>query len=132
MIIWGGIFEDICKQYLWKLLLHDKCAVNFYDIGRWWGSDIKTKSQVEIDILGVDKDTNTALFAECKWKNEKIDVSVLDTLIYRSSLFNYDKKYYYIFSKKGFTQGCINKAKAMANIELLTLDDMITKASELT
>ncbi len=30
----GGVFEEICKQYLWKLLLEDKCAVNFSDIGR--------------------------------------------------------------------------------------------------
>ncbi len=31
----GGVFEDICRQYLWKLLLEGKCAVIFTDIGRW-------------------------------------------------------------------------------------------------
>lgn len=36
----GGVFEEICKQYLWKLLIEGKCAVNFSDIGRWWGASI--------------------------------------------------------------------------------------------
>ena len=71
----GSVFEDICKQYLWKLLLEGKCAVNFTDLGRWWGANPKTKSQEEIDIMGTDKDT--ALFAECKWTNEKVDLGVL-------------------------------------------------------
>ena len=48
----GGVFEDICKQYLWRLLLEGKCAVNFTDIGRWWGANPKTKTQEEIDIMG--------------------------------------------------------------------------------
>lgn len=74
----GGIFEDICKQYLWKLLLEGKCAVNFTDLGRWWGSNPKTKSQEEIDIMGAAKDTG--LFAECKWTNEKVDLGVLENL----------------------------------------------------
>lgn len=60
----GGVFEEICKQYLWKLLLDGKCAVNFSDLGRWWGTNPKTCTQEEIDIMGTDKDC--ALFAECK------------------------------------------------------------------
>lgn len=80
----------------------------------------------------MDKDTNRGLFSLCKWQETIVDEEVLNTLINRSLQFNYDKKYYYLFSKKGFTKGCINKAKAMANVELLTLDDMITKVYELT
>ena len=64
----GGVFEEICKQYLWSLLLAGKCTIDFTDIGRWWGTNKKTKQQVEIDILGT-ADKNTALFGECKWTN---------------------------------------------------------------
>lgn len=46
-----------------------KCAIDFTDIGRWWGTDPNTRQQVEIDIMGT-ADKNTALFGECKWKNE--------------------------------------------------------------
>lgn len=119
----GIVFEDICKQYLWKLLLEGRCAVNFSDIGRWWGANPKQRTQEEIDIMGADKDS--ALFCECKWKNEKIDLSVLETLVERSSLFHYKKKYFYLFSKTGFTKGCIEKSAEMGNVMLITYDDML-------
>ena len=117
------VFEEICKQYLWKLMLSGKCAVNFSDIGRWWGANPKTKSQEEIDIMGDDKDS--ALFAECKWTNEKVDVGVLETLVERSKLFNYDDKHFYLFAKTGFSKGCIDRAAQMGNVELVAYSDML-------
>ena len=119
----GSVFEDICRQYLWELLLSDKCAVNFSDLGRWWGTNPKTRVQEEIDIMGADKDS--ALFGECKWTNEKIDLHVLDTLAERSNLFNYRKKYLYLFSKSGFTKGCRDKAAEMENVFLVCYEDML-------
>lgn len=119
----GSVFEDICRQYLWKLLLEGKCGVNFSDIGRWWGTNPQTKSQEEIDIMGTNKDT--ALFAECKWTNEKVDIGVLETLVERSNLFNYKKKHFYLFAKTGFTKGCIDRATEMGNVELVSYDEMI-------
>lgn len=119
----GSVFEDICKQYLWKLLLEGKCAVNFSDIGRWWGANPKTKSQEEIDIMGTDKDT--ALFAECKWTNEKVDTGVLEMLVNRGNLFSYMKKHFYIFAKTGFTRECTDRAAEMGNVELVSYDEMM-------
>lgn len=119
----SSVFEDICKQYLWKLLLEGKCAVNFTDLGRWWGANPKTKSQEEIDIMSVDKDT--ALFAECKWTNEKVDLGVLETLVERSTLFNYKKKHFYLFAKTGFTKGCIDRANKMGNVTLVIYEDIL-------
>ena len=119
----GSVFEDICRQYLWELLLSDKCAVNFSDLGRWWGTNPKTRVQEEIDIMGADKDS--ALFGECKWTNEKIDLHVLDTLAERSNLFSYRKKYLYLFSKSGFTKGCRDKAAEMENVFLICYEDML-------
>lgn len=119
----GGIFEEICKQYLWKLLLEGRCAVNFSDIGCWWGTNPKTKAQEEIDIIGTDK--NSALFGECKWTNEKVDLNVLETLVERSNLFNYKKTQFYLFAKTGFTKGCIDRAIEMGNVALVVYEDML-------
>ena len=119
----GGIFEDICKQYLWKLLLAGKCAVNFNSLGRWWGTNPKTKSQEEIDIMGADKDS--ALFGECKWTNEKIDLGVLEALTQRSTLFRCQKPYFYLFAKTGFTTGCIAQAAKMGNVTLVSYEDIL-------
>lgn len=119
----GSVFEDICKQYLWQLLLKGKCAVNFTDIGRWWGANPKTKTQEEIDIMGTDKDS--ALFGECKWTNEKVDLQILETLVERSTLFNYKKTHFYLFAKTGFTKGCIDRANEMGNVTLVSYEDML-------
>jgi AAA+ ATPase superfamily predicted ATPase len=121
----GGIFEDICKQYLWSLLLTGKCTIDFTAIGRWWGTNPKTRQQVEIDIMGT-ADKNTALFGECKWTNEKVDLGVLEGLVEKSQLFHYANKHYYLFAKNGFTKGCMEKAEAMGNVILVSYEDMVS------
>ncbi len=120
----GRIFEEICTQYLWKQLLEGKSPVEFVSLGRWWGNDAVNKRQVGIDIMG-EQDKNTALFAECKWRNENVDLDVLETLVDRSMLFHYSKIRYYLFSKTGFTKGCINKAEELGNVTLVSYSDII-------
>lgn len=120
----GVVFEDICKQYLWKQRLTGKCPVEFSSLGRWWGNDPIEKCQTEIDIMG-EQDKDTALFAECKWTNEKVDLSVLETLAKRSRLFSYKSSYLYLFSKSGFTKGCIDEANRMGNVRLVSYADIV-------
>ena len=120
----GKVFEDICKQYLWKLLLAGKCPVEFTSLGRWWGNDPIEKCQAEIDIMG-EQDKDTALFAECKWTNEKADISVLETLAKRSRLFSYKNIHLCLFSKSGFSKGCVDEAKRMGNVTLVGYEDIV-------
>ena len=122
----GKVFEEICKQYLWKLLLSGKCPVEFNSLGRWWGNDPVEKKKTEIDIMG-EQDKNTALFCECKWTNEKVDLGILETLIKRSKLFTYTDVHYYLFAKSGFTKGCIDKAKDMVNVKLVSYKDILSE-----
>ena len=119
----GKVFEEICKQWLWKQLLDGNCPVEFSSLGRWWGNDPKEKRQAEIDILA-EQDKTTALFGECKWTNEKVDLGVLETLVKRSELFSYRTKYFYLFSKSGFTKGCVDKAKERRNVVLVEYGEM--------
>ena len=122
----GKVFEEICKQYLWQLLLSGECPVEFSSLGRWWGNDPKEKRQAEIDILA-EQDKNTALFGECKWTNEKVDLGVLETLVKRSELFPYKNVHYYLFAKTGFTKGCLERAKEMGNVELVAYRDIVDR-----
>ncbi len=122
----GAVFEDICKQYLWGELLCGNSPIEFSDLGRWWGNNPKTKSQEEVDIIGFD-DGAGALFAECKWTNEKADLFVLQTLINRSELFKCKKKHYYLFAKTGFTKGCVEFASEHDDVSLVSFDDMMKK-----
>ena len=120
----GAVFEEICKQYLWNLLLNGNSPVEFSELGRWWGNDPIEKKQTEIDIMG-EQDKKTALFGECKWTNEKVDLGVLETLIKRSKLFSYINVHLFLFSKSGFTKGCIDKANELGNVSLVTYADML-------
>ena len=125
----GKIFEDICKQYLWKQMLEGKCLVEFRDLGRWWGTDPAVKSQAEIDIMG-DQDGDTALFGECKWTKEKVDTGVLETLAQRSRIFHYRNVTLYLFARKGFTEGCRKRAQDLGNVELVTYEEMLKEFEE--
>lgn len=120
----GKVFEDICSQYLWKLLLSGQCPVEFTSLGRWWGNNPMARNQTEIDIMG-EQDKNTALFGECKWTNEKVNLGVLETLVQRSKLFPYQRVHLYLFSKTGFTKGCMDKAEELGNVTLVTYEDIL-------
>ena len=121
----GKVFEEICTQYLWKLLLEGEMPIEFAALGRWWGNDPRKKQQTEIDIMG-EQDSESAIFAECKWRNEKVDLDVLETLVDRSGLFNYTKVQYFLFSKTGFTKGCVEKARKMGNVTLVRYEDIVS------
>lgn len=121
----GRVFKEICKQYLWKQLLEGKTPIEFISLGRWWGNDNEKKRQVEIDIMG-EQDRDSALFAECKWRNEKVDLDVLETLMERSRLFRYKRMHYYLFSKSGFTNGCMERAKKAGNVTLVCYQEMVS------
>ena len=71
------------------------------------------------------QDKETAIFAECKWTNEKIDLSVLETFVERSNLFSYEKKHFFLFSKSGFTKDCADKGKELGNVSLVTYAEII-------
>ena len=121
----GKVFEEICKQYLWKLLIVGKSSVEFRELGRWWGTDPSTRSQAEIDIMG-EQDRDTALFAECKWTNEKVDVGILEKLAEKSRLFHYRNTHLYLFAKTGFTKGCMDQAEEMGNVKMVSYKDILT------
>ena len=121
----GAIFEDICTQYLWKLRATGKAPIEFTDLGRWWGNNAKLRSEAEIDIMGIDN-FDSALFCECKWTNDKVDVGVLETLIERSQLFHYSNVQFCVFAKNAFTKRCIEKANKLGNVSLITFDEITT------
>ena len=117
----GETFEAICKQYLWRENIGGRLPFRFKDCGRWWGTNPIKKEKQEIDLLAHAKN-GKALFAECKWTNEKAGNQILDNLMEKASIFNYPDKYYMVFSKSGFTDDI--KKRADGNVILIKFDDM--------
>jgi AAA+ ATPase superfamily predicted ATPase len=108
----SSVFEDICKDYLRRLNgsvgVADgkggeiKLPFLFTGIGRWWGTNPKTRTEEEIDILAVNK--KEALFCECKWTAKMMGADVLAALKAKAGLFpQYTAKHYALFSKSGFS-----------------------------
>ncbi|BCS82383.1 hypothetical protein CaldiYA01_23430 [Caldicellulosiruptor diazotrophicus] len=104
----GEVYEEICMDYLKILNKTKKLPFIFENIGKWWGNNPYKKREEEIDIVAFDN--NNILFGECKWRNQKVDMSVLNNLIEKSMIFNNRKKFYVLFSKSGFADEVINFA----------------------
>ena len=115
----GEVFEEICKQYMWKENLAERLPFYFRDAGRWWGVNPIKKSEQEIDIIACSE--TQAIFCECKWSNQFVGNDVLDGLIEKSLMFNYKEKYYYLFSKTGYTTECIKNA--VKNVKLIAFNE---------
>lgn len=98
----------------------------YTNIGRWWGNNPKTKKQEEIDIVAID-DT-MILFGECKWRNEKLDMDVVNSLIKKSEINvfeKFQKKFYSFFSKSGFTDSVKDYSNNNKNILLFGPEELI-------
>jgi len=119
----GQIFKRICTQYLLRENAKLSLPFVFGRIGRWWGNKPQKKKKEEIDILAIDEDS--AIFGECKWRNELMGIGVLDELIEKSESFKqYKNKYYMLFSKSGFTKELEEAAAKMSDVELVDLNKL--------
>lgn len=118
----GKVFEEICRQYLYLPKIYETLPFPMGNIGRWWGNNPKEKRQEEIDIMS--EQDNSALFGECKWRNEPLDMETVYTLLRRGELFHYEQKYYYLFSKSGFTQAVSDYVATKTEINLISFDEM--------
>ena len=97
------IFEKICMEFLLK-----KQPFQIQEIGRWW------RKEDEIDIVALNEETKEILFCECKWRERKADLNVLNELKEKAKLVQWHnderREYYCIFSKSGFKDELLGKA----------------------
>lgn len=125
----GSIFEDICREWLLDQSEAEQLPTFITKIGSWWGGNPKTKEQEEMDVLATDYHADELFLGECKWQNEKVNVSVVKTLLERGTLFSHPKKYYYVFSKNGFDAKTLDYGKEH-HIELITYAMMFSENSQ--
>ena len=109
----GFIFEDVCIQKIKALNRKNKLPFKADRIGRWWD---RTD---EIDAVAYDSE-NKFMFFECKWRNRKLGLNILDNLIEKAAnKFPYAKERYFgFFSKAGFTEKLVEVASKNPNVFL--------------
>ncbi len=118
----GSVFEEICRQYLYRPDVYQTLPFFFGKLGRWWGTNPAKKREEEIDIVALGE--GHMLFGECKWRNGKVDAGVMQTLVERGELFACPEKYYFVFSKSGFDASTESLAKQFG-IKRIAFGDML-------
>jgi len=102
----SGVFEKIAIETLWK---HMDRFFPFTSIGRWW------ERNEEIDIVAINPELNCILFGEVKWSERPVGVNVYEALKEKAKMVKWGEKgrkeFFCLFSKKGFTEAMIERAK---------------------
>ena len=118
----AGVFEQMCKEYIIRYA--ENLPILISEVGQWWGTDSRTRKEVQIDIVGTPVDGKEYIIGSCKYKNEKIGVDELGLLKNYAEVFGKGSKYhYFIFSKGGFTEG-LKELQTQGEVILVSLEDM--------
>ena len=120
----GPVFEDICREWLWRENVVGALPVEFDDAGTWWGPDPQTRTEEEIDIVCMT-DSRPSVVAECKWTNQQVGAGVSEKLRERSGLIRASATVErYLFAKRGFTDACLLAAEEDPHLHAMGLEDM--------
>lgn len=95
------VYEDICREKMWRLSAEGVWDFHFSKIGRYWDS------KVEIDIAALDPDRKNLILGECKYWTEPVGVNILKDLERKAESVTWEsgrrKTNYVLFSISGFT-----------------------------
>lgn len=127
----GPVFEEICRYYTLMKGITGEYGCFITSVGTWWGvenvtdkyGDMRAQS-ADIDIVALSETDKKAVIGECKFKNEKIDKGIYETLIRRGKLISakYKVSKYLFFSLSGYTDWF--EGLADEDVLLLTLDSL--------
>ena len=127
----GSVFEEMCRYYTLKQGIAGDYDCFVTSVGTWWGVENITdtngnvrEQSADIDVVALSEIDKKAIIGECKFKNEKIDKGIYETLIRRGKLIpaKYKIAKYIFFSLSGYTDWF--KTLADEDVLLLTLDSL--------
>ncbi|MGP1570474.1 MAG: ATP-binding protein, partial [Eubacteriales bacterium] len=125
----GTVFEDMCRYYMLRQGALGKFGCFITKVGKWWGNEQtdgeeRTVQSADIDVVGLAPIEKKAIIGECKFKNEKTDRGVYETLIRRANVIEgkYKIAKYVLFSLAGYTKWFDDSQDE--RLILLTLEDL--------
>lgn len=127
----GSVFEEMSRYFTLEQGIRGRFDTFITQTGAWWGVEtienqdgVKYTQSADIDVVAISDIDKIALVGECKFKNEKIDKGVYETLLRRSSVIagKYHVEKLLLFSLKGYTEW-FKELKNEA-VDLFTLEDM--------
>jgi AAA+ ATPase superfamily predicted ATPase len=112
-------FEDVCRQAVRTPAFPVECS----RVGRWWYDDM------EVDIAGVNEQTETLLLGECKWTDDPVGTPLLSGLEGVESEVRWhgsDRTVSYaLFAKEGFSDALQTVANERDDLSLWTPADIL-------
>jgi len=112
-------FVDVCLEYIRQKNINAGLPFRYSKIGRWWSSTD------ELDIMAVDREKKNFILGECKFKKTPFKLSELKATQEKFKTNKSDAgKYYYLFSKSGFTKDVVAYADKDKNIVLISLNEL--------
>lgn len=127
----GSVFEDMCRYYTLQHGILGEFDYFVTTVGTWWGTETiinengeKRAQSTDIDVVALSEIEKKAVVGECKFKNEKIDKGIYETLVRRSHLISskYQVVKYILFSLSGYTEWFDTLSDH--NVVLLSLNDL--------
>jgi hypothetical protein len=101
-------YEDTTQEFIQKAI-KIKVLPHFNKLGRWWNN------KIEIDLVGLNKDTNQILFVETKWNDKPLTPTVYYRLKEKAKEVKWGengrKEYFALVAKGEFSPKLINLAK---------------------
>ena len=110
------VYEDVCREQMWKLNANGSWPFHFSKIGRWWDS------RNEIDIAAIDPDGSNLILGECKFWQEPVGSNILYALEQKAATVGWRKDrrhtWLILFSAAGFTDELKDIAKSRSDLIL--------------
>ena len=118
----GLTFEKMCREYI--LYYDEQLPFLIGNVGQWWGGNPKTRKQAQIDIVVTSAEDDSGIIGSCKFRESFVAEDELQLMEeYAEAMGHFGKRYYYLFSKSGFSTALVRYAEA-GEVRLVTLEDM--------
>ena len=127
----GTVFEDMCRYYTLQHGILGEFGCFLTSVGSWWGMETivndegkKMGQSADIDVVALSEIEKKVVVGECKFKNEKLDRGVYETLLRRANVLSskYTITKYMLFSLSGYTKWFDNMKDN--RVMQISLDDM--------
>lgn len=127
----GSVFEEMCRYFTLEQGIQGRFGCFTTCVGSWWGTETlknqngeKSYQTADIDVVAVSETDRSAVIGECKFKNEKTDKGIYETLLRRSVLISgkYKIEKYIFFSLSGYTEWF--DTIDSSNVMLFSISDM--------
>ncbi|XGI82725.1 ATP-binding protein [Halorutilales archaeon Cl-col2-1] len=121
-------YEEVCTEALWKMNRQGMLRDSYSKMGKWW------YKEYEIDIVGLNPESKSTVFCECKWTESKVDTDLMRDLENKSDEVRWHNnerhEEYVLFSKSGFTRDLLDEAgETWTLVDIEKLDQIFSASS---